>query len=88
MATEKPFNKQKSIQDQKNLIASRYPAFKGLVNGNAEDMAALVQEFGQDLVDLLLAVFWQAILALMRQRLPFGNLLMRLAWLAGCRSWP
>ena len=56
METEKPFNKQKSIQDQKNLIASRYPAFKGLVNGNTEDMAALVQEFGQDLVDLLLAV--------------------------------
>jgi hypothetical protein len=38
------------------MLIARYPAFKGLVNGNAEDMAKLVSEFGQDLVDLLLAV--------------------------------
>ncbi len=36
------------------MLIARYPAFKGLVNGNAEDMAKLVSEFGQDLVDL----FW------------------------------
>ena len=40
----------KAAQEQ---IAARYPAFKGLVNGNAEDLAKLVAEFGQDLVSLL-----------------------------------
>lgn len=40
----------KAAQEQ---IAARYPAFKGLVNGNAADLAKLVAEFGQDLVSLL-----------------------------------
>lgn len=40
----------KAAQEQ---IAARYPAFKGLVNGNSADLAKLVAEFGQDLVSLL-----------------------------------
>ena len=51
-----PANKAKNVQAQKDQLMARYPAFKGLFNGNAEDMAKLVSEFGQDLVDLLLSV--------------------------------
>ena len=48
--------KAKNVESQKQQLIARYPAFKGLFNGNAEDMAKLVSEFGQDLVDLLLSV--------------------------------
>jgi hypothetical protein len=51
-----PANKAKNVQAQKDQLIARYPAFKGLFNGNAEDMAKLVSEFGQDLVNLLLSV--------------------------------
>ena len=43
----------KNLQAQKEQVIATYPAFKGLVNGNAEDLAKLVAEFGQDLVSLL-----------------------------------
>lgn len=52
----KPADKAKNVEAQKQQLIARYPAFKGLFNGNPEDMAKLVSEFGQDLVDLLLAV--------------------------------
>ena len=52
----KPADKAKNVEAQKQQLIARYPAFKGLFNGNAEDMSKLVSEFGQDLVDLLLAV--------------------------------
>jgi hypothetical protein len=51
-----PVNKAANVQAQKDQLMARYPAFKGLFNGNAEDMAKLVSEFGQDLVNLLLSV--------------------------------
>ena len=43
----------KNLQAQKEQVIATYPAFKGLVNGNAGDLAKLVAEFGQDLVSLL-----------------------------------
>ena len=43
----------KNLQAQKEQVIATYPAFKGLVNGNAADLAKLVAEFGQDLVSLL-----------------------------------
>lgn len=49
-------DKAKNVEAQKQQLIARYPAFKGLFNGNAEDMAKLVSEFGQDLVNLLLSV--------------------------------
>ena len=52
----KPADKAKNVEAQKQQLIARYPAFKGLFNGNAEDMSKLVSEFGQDLIDLLLAV--------------------------------
>lgn len=55
-APVKAANKAKNIEAQKQQLIARYPAFKGLFNGNPEDMAKLVSEFGQDLIDLLLAV--------------------------------
>lgn len=51
-----PVDKAKNVQAQKELLMARFPAFKGLFNGSAEDMAKLVSEFGQDLVNLLLSV--------------------------------
>ena len=45
--------KAKRIQAIKEQVMATFPAFKGLVNGNAEDTAKLVAEFGQDLVSLL-----------------------------------
>lgn len=42
----------KNLQAQKEQVIATYPAFKGLVNGNAGDLAKLVAEFGQDLVSL------------------------------------
>lgn len=51
-----PADKAKNVEAQKQQLIARYPAFKGLFNGNAEDMAKLVSEFGQDLVNLLLSV--------------------------------
>ena len=47
--------KAKNVQAAKEQLMARFPAFKGLFNGNAEDMAKLVSEFGQDLGDLLLS---------------------------------